>query len=234
MNIAEDRSHFTAEAWLVWTTLLAPELLQGRLETRFYNHTLQLVDLIRRTMSFDYTYEELRELRNRWAEWVQNYERYYYCYDEERLSACPLTIHALLHIIDGIFDAGPVAASRLFPYASLNRHILALEQIAVIKTRYNLYQRLDRLKAMRPPSHGFRLPAYPHAILLPARKKIKLEAHLFRCVVAHLATRFDTSANQIRTLVPQEMDSWARVQQDGGGDLMRAAKASKPQTTIAG
>ncbi|KIJ33704.1 hypothetical protein M422DRAFT_104693, partial [Sphaerobolus stellatus SS14] len=75
MNIAEDRSYFTAEAWLVWTTLLAPELLQGRLETRFYNHTLQLVDLIRRTMSFDYTYEELRELRNGWAEWVQNYER---------------------------------------------------------------------------------------------------------------------------------------------------------------
>ncbi|KIJ33703.1 hypothetical protein M422DRAFT_106448, partial [Sphaerobolus stellatus SS14] len=60
----------------------------------------------------------------------------------------------LLHIVDGIFDAGPVGvywcfpmerycgmlqravASRLFPYASLNRRILALEQIAVIKTRY--------------------------------------------------------------------------------------------------
>ena len=34
--------------------------------------------------------------------------RYYYCYDPERISACPLTVHVLLHIADSIAIAGPV------------------------------------------------------------------------------------------------------------------------------
>lgn len=89
---------------------------------------------------------------------------YYYQHDSARLSACPLVIHALLHIGDGIRMAGPVwvywcflmerycgmvqrsVASRLYPYASLNRRILALEQLKTIENKYDLQDRLAAYK----------------------------------------------------------------------------------------
>jgi hypothetical protein len=39
----------------------------------------------------------------------------YYQYNPDRLSACPVTVHALLHIADSIEASGPVWASWAFP-----------------------------------------------------------------------------------------------------------------------
>lgn len=41
--------------------------------------------------------------------------RIYYQHNPERLSACPITIHALLHIADSIEETGPVWTSWAFP-----------------------------------------------------------------------------------------------------------------------
>jgi hypothetical protein len=41
--------------------------------------------------------------------------RIYYQNNPKRLSACPITIHALLHIADSIEEAGPVWTSWAFP-----------------------------------------------------------------------------------------------------------------------
>lgn len=76
MNIAEDTAYFTAEAWLVWTTLLAPELLHNRLDSMYYRHFLRLVTLIKNTMSFEFSKDELDELEKGWREWVLDYEQY--------------------------------------------------------------------------------------------------------------------------------------------------------------
>jgi hypothetical protein len=43
------------------------------------------------------------------------YIRYYYQYSAKRLSTCPITIHALLHIADYIEATGPVWTSWVFP-----------------------------------------------------------------------------------------------------------------------
>lgn len=74
---------------------------------------------------------------------------------------CPLTIHALLHIADGIEEMGPVwtywafpterycgrlqpaIKSRRFPYASISAHVVAMAQLAQIKLRYNLEEELS-------------------------------------------------------------------------------------------
>lgn len=80
----------------------------------------------------------------------------YYQYDPARLSVCTLTIHAVVHIPDGIIGGGPVwtswafpmecfcaslqpaIRSRRFPYASLNRHAIDHSRLAVIKNKYDL------------------------------------------------------------------------------------------------
>jgi hypothetical protein len=77
------------------------------------------------------------------------------------MSACPITVHGLLHIADGIAAAGPVWAtwafamerycgfvkrravrSRAHPYASIDRRILEMAQLNVVSLRYGLRKKL--------------------------------------------------------------------------------------------
>ena len=101
--------------------------------------------------------------------WVSFY-RYYYQLEPSRLSACPLTIHALLHIADSIIAAGPVwtcwafpmerycgslqrsIRSRRYPYASLNRYVLDRARLTQIKLRFDL---ADTLSLKAPSLGGF-------------------------------------------------------------------------------
>ena len=80
----------------------------------------------------------------------------YYQHKPERLPACPLTIHALLHIPDQIRWMGPCwttwafpierqcgyfqrsIQSRRNPYVSMDRHLIDLSQLRQIKILYNL------------------------------------------------------------------------------------------------
>ena len=89
----------------------------------------------------------------------------FYQYDEMRLSACPLTIHALLHIADGIDAAGPVWCywsfamerfcgaitrgnkNRANPYASLDRRVRDVAQLQMVKIKFGL---LETLSLRRP------------------------------------------------------------------------------------
>jgi hypothetical protein len=80
----------------------------------------------------------------------------YYQYNPERLSTCPLTVHSILHIIDGIKASGPVWAywafpterhcgylrpgvrSKRYPFASLDRYVTDAAQLATIQSVYGL------------------------------------------------------------------------------------------------
>jgi hypothetical protein len=80
----------------------------------------------------------------------------YYQHEPERLPACPLTIHALLHIPDQIRWMGPCwttwafpierqcgyfqrsIQSRRNPYVNMDQHLLDLSQLRQIKILYNL------------------------------------------------------------------------------------------------
>lgn len=86
--------------------------------------------------------------------------RLYYQYNPNRVSACPLTIHALLHIPDGIEQTGPVWVSWAFPterfcgrllpvikswrhpFANLDNYVVASAQLWQIKLKYNLHEAL--------------------------------------------------------------------------------------------
>ena len=86
--------------------------------------------------------------------------RLYYENNPTQLSACPLTIHALLHIAWGIKVAGPVwtywaypmerhcnvvlqaIKSRHHPFASINSFVTATAQLNQIQLSYNLFEAL--------------------------------------------------------------------------------------------
>lgn len=91
----------------------------------------------------------------------RTYRSIYYQHDPQRLSACPLTIHALLHIAESIRFSGPVWASwafpmerycgsllpaiknRRYPYACLDRHVLDKARLTHIKLLYGLTTQLS-------------------------------------------------------------------------------------------
>lgn len=94
--------------------------------------------------------------------------RLYYRYDPKRLSTCPLTVHALLHIASSIKATGPVwtnwafpterycgdillsIKSRRFPYASINSYITDRAHLSHIKLLYGIEEEL----ALEGPSQA--------------------------------------------------------------------------------
>jgi hypothetical protein len=92
---------------------------------------------------------------------------FYYQHNPERLPACPLTTHALLHIPDQIRWMGPcwttwafpierqcgyfqrTIQSRQNPYASMDQHLIDLSQLWQIKLLYNLTDKQLR----KPPKY---------------------------------------------------------------------------------
>jgi hypothetical protein len=88
--------------------------------------------------------------------------RIFYQHDPARISTCPVTLHSLLHVADGIEAAGPVwtywsfvmerycgflkrdgVRSRQKPYASLDNRVLHVAQLHITKIRYHLIDLLS-------------------------------------------------------------------------------------------
>ena len=87
--------------------------------------------------------------------------RLYYQHKAGRLSTCPLTIHALLHIPDSIEYAGPVWTSWAFPmerfcgrllpafksrrhpWPNVDNYVVASCQLSQIKLKYGLADELS-------------------------------------------------------------------------------------------
>ena len=96
--------------------------------------------------------------------------RIYYQFDVNRLSACPLTIHALLHVADDIEMNGPpcynwsfvmerycgllvpAVKSQKHPFTALSLRQLHITRLNDIRNRYNLHEVLRDLPADNVPS----------------------------------------------------------------------------------
>ncbi|KDQ09487.1 hypothetical protein BOTBODRAFT_117190 [Botryobasidium botryosum FD-172 SS1] len=77
-NIADRRSEFSAEAYSIWTTFLAPVLLQEFLNDEYYGHFVKLISLLTICTRYELTPIDVRSLRDGFASWVEEYERYAY------------------------------------------------------------------------------------------------------------------------------------------------------------
>ncbi|KIJ08416.1 hypothetical protein PAXINDRAFT_88863, partial [Paxillus involutus ATCC 200175] len=76
-NIASDRSLFTAESWCFWFIYMALKLLEGRFpKAKYYKHMCELVEVMKITLQFHMTSEQLNEVEQRLIGWVEKYEKY--------------------------------------------------------------------------------------------------------------------------------------------------------------
>jgi hypothetical protein len=75
-NIASDKLSWTADTRSFWTLHLAPPLLRGRLPEKYFVHLLDLVKLLHICLEYDMDRDKVNVLREGFADWVEEYERY--------------------------------------------------------------------------------------------------------------------------------------------------------------
>ena len=75
-SISGDRSTFTADNWSFWALYIGPVLLQRKFShTRYYDHFVQLVQLLHICLKFEYTAADLKTIRDGFIAWVVAYEK---------------------------------------------------------------------------------------------------------------------------------------------------------------
>ncbi|KAH9921953.1 uncharacterized protein BXZ73DRAFT_51623, partial [Epithele typhae] len=163
------------------------------------------------------------------------------------LPACPLTIHALLHIADSIRAAGPVwtawafpmerycgsllpaIKSRRFPWASLDGFVLDSARLAHIMNLYRAHEALSLKPAKKRPVGAVIIPEYDSCLLLPKRSQMKLVPGLREQIVNTLSTWFRAIKPDVRRALPPEVQEWAKMRILPDGDTMRAATSGVEQ-----
>nr|GAT47398.1 predicted protein [Mycena chlorophos] len=245
-DVAGDRTSCSAKTWSFWLLYLGPILLERQFTNNtYYVHFVELAKLVNLCLQFEYTSADIQTIRDGFINWVQQYESLYYQFRPERLSACPLTIHALLHIADSIEAAGPVWAywafpmerfcgrlqpyikNRRFPFASLDGHVVAFAQLEIIKIRHACADsiRLGPVKHLLP-SGALQVPNYPTCALVPPRRSSEVPSDLLKKIIICLSTRFGLTNQRMAPHVKSpavHIEQWAKVRRLDGGDLMLAS-----------
>ncbi|EUC56560.1 transposase family Tnp2 protein [Rhizoctonia solani AG-3 Rhs1AP] len=232
-NLVKDRWQSTAKSTLIFTTLLAPALLRDQFESReYYDHFLKLVQLIDMCMGLELPRSQIQVIREGFANWVVDFERLYYRHDADRLRICTLPIHSLLHIADDIEKMGPVwcywafpmerfcgALVRAnlnprFPYASLDRRVLEVAQLAQIKLMYNLFEALDLGTRKHAIAQGTRYPEYPGCVFVRPHRSMDATNSLAKQIATYLGALYDIDPKAIEERTRGRMlDVWGKMQQ---------------------
>ncbi|KAJ2924111.1 hypothetical protein H1R20_g12985, partial [Candolleomyces eurysporus] len=250
----EERSQMTADNWSFWIQYLGPIFLERAFTNQsFYRHFVDLVKLMNLCLQFEITKDDIQRIREGFQAWVTEYERLYYQHNLDRVSACPVTIHALLHIADGIEAMGPVWAywafpierfcgklgrtikSRRNPYKNLDNRLLLLVQMTQLKNTYHLE---DQLR-LGPPKQEFGKNEVPipnplyssYRLVYPRRKEPQISPGAMSKILAALATRYSPPFGnplQVSTVrkhvINAPIEIWGKLRRLEGGDLMHASQ----------
>ncbi|KAI0057071.1 hypothetical protein BV25DRAFT_1872566 [Artomyces pyxidatus] len=242
-NVATDHTATTADSWSFWTLYIGPVLLRRSFtDSKYYDHFVNLVKLLHKCLEFSFTVQDVDSLREGFVQWVLDFEDLYYQHDPERISICPVTIHALLHIADSIIACGPVWAywafpmerycglirpgikSRKHPFASLDRFVVECAQITQIRLIYQLDD---------DPGFALSKPHHETTCLLPPSQQDRPEPAILRKIEKCLATRYDMSGNIKaikRCLVKAQIVQWAKLRIDDGDTIYAAATFAAADT----
>ncbi|KAG9074683.1 hypothetical protein FS749_013732 [Ceratobasidium sp. UAMH 11750] len=251
-DIARDQNLYKAEAYSFWWQYIGPIVLKGRLDQPYYDHYILGREIVIRCVQLEITKAQVDELEEMIVQWVSQYEEYYYQYDYDRLRACPLTIHALLHLPHYIRQTGPLCGSWAFVMERFCGHLLP-----AVKNRYQPYQHLDnyvlRRAQMQMVCHKYGLPplarstvkwryeggerlsthermyeAFPHTILgRPVIKAVPINQQLTNQLSKYFGTvykRWRLTAADLRARIDLgSMVSYGRFRLTDNGDRIRTA-----------
>ncbi|KAG2046473.1 hypothetical protein BDR06DRAFT_922829 [Suillus hirtellus] len=241
-NIASERSSFTAEAWGFWFMYLAPILLQNRFRRRkYYMHMCKLVSLMKTSIKLELSVEEIDGLEQGFAEWVQEYERYYYQYDEARLPVCTLPVHGCLHVANDLRMSGPAwvhwtfyveryclflktgLRSRRNPWSGLSRVILFSSYLSQLSVKFDLSDELESFSMRRGQdilANEKLFESYPDLVLrTPCRSDHVPDEDTRRRIGVYLVQIVGGRRSDLATYLPRVMPLWGKLRIINGDSI---------------
>ena len=76
-DIVKQRSHYNTESWEFWIIYVAPIVLQDRFpDDKYYEHICSLGKIMKTTLKFELTMQDIDELEEEIVQWVERYEEY--------------------------------------------------------------------------------------------------------------------------------------------------------------
>ncbi|KAF8323619.1 uncharacterized protein EI90DRAFT_2935459 [Cantharellus anzutake] len=174
----------------------------------------------------------------------------YYQFSVQRLPACPLTVHALLHIPYNIRNNGPPCNNWTFimehwcgsllpsiksqkqPFICLTLRQYHTAQLFEVVNHYNVTQ-------LMPLRHDMNVPSWHEKLFLKSACALSYLFFLRRAVeqkhipdmtiqkkiAKHMKTSFGGSIGAWLDILPQIMEHWAKVHIGNGGDLIQGSIA---------
>ncbi|KAF7372603.1 hypothetical protein MVEN_00123200 [Mycena venus] len=174
----------------------------------------------------------VEDLRRYIIAWIKDYERFYYQYDEARLSTCTLTIHGLIHVPDDLLFCGPgwttwtfwmerycgflkdALRSKKSPWANLNNITLHRTYLEQLDARYELaeelsspQQRVNGLSTIERKYEG-----YSQAILrAPCKKNYSPAVAIRHKIAVYFSAVLGKPVKDIESQLPENMPCWGKV-----------------------
>ncbi|KAF8595661.1 hypothetical protein BDV93DRAFT_574581 [Ceratobasidium sp. AG-I] len=246
-NIKTSLGLYCAESWSFWLVHVGPIVLRKRLADKYYNHYLELVDILKVLLESENTVERMDELRGQVIGYVKRFEEYYYQYNYNRLSVCKLTLHALLHIPDEVIRCGPVwvswsfsierycreitfcTLSKVVPYSTINRHVLHVAQISAISSKYPavrkalLFGKSDGPVMTSCMEHVY--PGYESTILrFPCLRQFPISSRVRKRLAAFFYTNNPyRTFREWKEFMPERCERWGKIRIDGGDNICSAS-----------
>ncbi|KAI0628285.1 hypothetical protein C8Q77DRAFT_1068240 [Trametes polyzona] len=226
------RDQFSAEHWSFWFIYVAPIVLHDRfMDDKYYTHMCDLADIMKVTLQYEVTRTELEDLRLKIISWVRRYEEYYYGYEAERLSACLLVVHGLLHVVDDVLNVGPAWAtwtfymerycgtlkfalrSRQKPWSNLDKRVTNLAHAAHLSAKFDLRDEL------LPPRRTY--------LRAPCLHKYEPSLEIRRRIAHYLVGLVGGKRTVIVNALPRYIPAWGKLRIGGGGDVIRSMIGSR-------
>ncbi|GES94501.1 transposase domain-containing protein [Rhizophagus clarus] len=146
-DISKYHTGFKAVEWRNWIELFSVPLLKDIFIDKHINGWINYVKAVKLSLKYVISNDDLQEIKCSLITFYNYYENEYFKQDQERLSACRICFHYLLHISENIEYSGPCWAywqfpmerlcgmlipmvySKLRPYTSLSNNLTLLDQL---------------------------------------------------------------------------------------------------------
>src|SRR5437667_6003099 len=228
-DISRYSGSFKAEEWSNFLLHYSSVLLhgRGRLRQDLFEHYGKLVAAIDIVIDYDLTTEQINSIKTLLIEFVSEYEKLYYQYDDLRISACLPTFHLLLHLHESISDCGPAWVFWQFPCErmcgmlkpmvknrskanrNLSLRILYQEQFNHLPFATRSWQLQQQRQNLTSPNYTKDIDGHTYSFLHP-RIYDKLLPEETTHLVKYYANLLNCTTREIDRDINSDITKWAR------------------------
>ncbi|KAG2340055.1 hypothetical protein BDR05DRAFT_856809, partial [Suillus weaverae] len=231
-----------AKSWSFWFIHITPIVLQNRFPcVKYYTHMSKLISLMKTSIKLEITTQEIDDLEQGFAEWVEEFERYYYQFKEDRLAVCTLPIHGCLHVAKDLHMCGPAWVhwtfyikryclhlqtclhSRWHPWSGLSRVVLYTAYLSQLSVKFDLQ---DELKDLTPQRGEQELENersfkhYPEFVLQTlCHSNYVPDEDTRKRIGVYLSQVLRGQRNDLTLHLPSAMPLWGKMRIIGGNSI---------------